>query len=297
MGDMLGGIFTALITPFCEHSDRPDAIDWTALEAVVEEQLECGISGFVACGTTGEASTLSGEEHSQVIRFVVERVAGRVPVIAGAGASSTRVAVARTSAAQSAGADAVLSVTPYFNRPQPDGLIAHYQKIADVGFPIVHYNIPSRTGLGLTIEDYRRLGEIPEVVGTKEASGQLSLADDLLSDGRLTVVSGNDAQAFPLLALGAQGVISVASHLVGRQLTDLVDLVFEGDLQRAREIHRTLTPLFRALFKESNPSPLKGILASQGRVQNILREPLVPAQESTVECALRSLKQVTSLIG
>ncbi len=297
MGDMLGGIFTALITPFCEQSDRPDAIDWTALETLVEEQLESGISGFVACGTTGEAATLSGEEHSQVIRFVVEKVAGRVPVIAGAGANSTRVAVARTSAARSAGADAVLSVTPYYNRPQPEGLVVHYQKIAGVGLPIVLYNIPSRTGLGLTIEDYRRLGEIPEIVGTKEASGQLSLVDDLLGDGRLTVVSGIDALAFPLLALGAQGVISVASHLVGRQLTDLVDLVIEGDLQRAREIHRTLIPLFRALFHESNPAPLKGILASRGRIQNILREPLVPAQESTVEHAIDSLQQVTSTIG
>lgn len=287
--EMLGGIFTALVTPFHRSPDRPDAIDWTALEALVEEQISAGISGLVPCGTTGESTSLSGEEHAQVVRFVVERVGGRVPVVAGTGSNSTRRAVALTDAARDAGADAVLSVTPYYNRPQPDGLIAHYRAIAAVGLPVVLYNIPARTGLALTIDDYRRLAEIPGVVATKEASGDLALIDQVLADGTLIVLSGDDARALPLLALGAKGVVSVASHLVGRELVDLYDLVIEGELPAAREIHRRLLPLFRALFAESNPAPLKAALAARKRLQDVLREPLVPASSANreqVEAAL-----------
>ena len=287
---MLSGIFTALITPFRVAGARVDAIDWTALEVLVEDQIDVGISGLIPCGTTGEASTLSGEEHTQVVRFVVERAAGRVPVIAGAGSNSTREAVELTRAAQEAGADAVLSVTPYYNRPQPDGILAHYQSIAAVGLPVVLYNIPSRTGTALTIEDYRRLARVPGIIGTKEASGDFALADDILADGDLTVLSGDDAKALPLFALGAKGLISVASHLVGRELVDLHDLVQEGDLKSAQEIHRRLLPLFRALFVESNPAPLKAILAHLDRIANVLRSPLVPASE---QC----LAQVEEALG
>ena len=290
---MLSGIFTALITPFRVAGDRPDAIDWTALELLVEDQIDCGVSGLIPCGTTGEASTLSGEEHTQVVRFVVERAAGRVPVIAGAGSNSTREAVGLTRAAQEAGADAVLSVTPYYNRPQPDGIVLHYRSIAAVGLPVVLYNIPSRTGIGLTIDDYRRLAEIPGIIGTKEASGDFALADDLLADGKLTVLSGDDAKALPLLAMGAKGLISVASHLACRDLVDLHDLVLEGDLASAQAIHRRLLPLFRALFVESNPAPLKAVLADCDRIANVLRSPLVPATEA----CLAEVKAALALAG
>ena len=281
MAEMLSGIFTALITPFRASDDRPDAIDWNALEELVEDQLESGVSGLVPCGTTGEASTLDHDEHVQVVRFVVERVAGRVPVVAGAGANSTREAVELTRGAREAGADGVLSVTPYYNRPQPAGLIAHYSQIAEVGLPVVLYNIPSRTGLGLTLDDYRALAQIPGVVATKEASGDFALIDDLLAEGILTVLSGDDAKALPMIAMGATGVVSVASHLVGRDMVDLHDLIVEGKLPEAREIHRRLLPLFRALFVESNPAPLKAALANRDRVENVLRAPLVPATERT----------------
>jgi len=283
MPEMLVGIFTALVTPFQRGPDRPDAIDWTSLEELVEEQIAAGISGLVPCGTTGEAPSLSGEEHAQVVRFVVERVGGRVPVIAGAGTNSTRRAVDLTAAARDAGADAVLSVTPYYNRPQPDGLVAHYRAIAAVGLPVVLYNIPQRTGLALTAEDYRRLAEIPGVVATKDASSDLAVIDEVLADGRLAVLSGDDSRALPLFALGAQGVVSVASHLVARELVDLHDFVLEGDLEPARDMHRRLLPVFRALFAESNPAPLKAALAARGRCEDVLREPLVPASAATRE--------------
>lgn len=295
MEEMFAGVFTALVTPFRAVGDRPDGIDWTALEALIEEQLAAGISGLVPCGTTGEAPTLSGEEHAQVVRFVVERVGGRVPVVAGCGANSTRRAVELTDAAREAGADAVLSVTPYYNRPQPEGLVAHYRAVAAVGLPVMLYNIPSRTGLGLTIEDYLRLQEIPGIVATKEASADQALHDRILSETRLCVLSGDDSRALPLLALGARGTVSVASHLAGRALVDLHDLVAEGKLAEARSIHRRLVPLFRALFVESNPAPLKAALAEQGRCQDVLRAPLVTASESTrvaVRAAL-SVAEVT----
>jgi len=279
MAEMLAGIFTALVTPF----RRDGAIDWTALEALIEEQLDAGISGLVACGTTGEASSLSMGEHIEVIRFAVERVGGRVPVVAGTGSNSTREAVELTQGARDAGADAALSVTPYYNRPQPNGLIVHYRAVAAIGLPVVLYNIPSRTGLGLTLDDYRRLAEIPGIVATKEASGDLSLIDELLADDRLVVLGGDDARALPLFALGARGLISVASHLVARELIDLHDLVLEGQLEGAREAHRRLLPVFRALFAESNPAPLKAALAARGRCEDVLREPLVPASRATRE--------------
>ncbi|MHC4934681.1 MAG: 4-hydroxy-tetrahydrodipicolinate synthase [Planctomycetota bacterium] len=278
---MLSGLFTALVTPFGGASSGGEAIDWPALEGLVEEQLEAGVDGLVPCGTTGEASTLRTEEQLQVIRFVVERVAGRVPVLAGAGANSTPEALALTRGAQEAGADGVLSVTPCYNRPQIAGLVAHYRELASVGLPVVLYNIPARTGLGLTIDDYRRLARIPGVVGTKEASGDGALVDQLLLDGELTVLCGDDAALLPMLAQGAAGAISVASHLVARDLIDLIDLMREGAVAEAREIHRRLVPLFRALFLESNPAPLKSALARRGRIRNILRPPLAPVTERT----------------
>ena len=300
MAEMLSGILTALITPFRALGDSRDPlslspIDWPALEGLIEDQISSGVSGLVPCGTTGEASTLSHEEHLQVVRFVVERTAGRVPVIAGAGANSTHEAVMLTRGAQEAGADGVLSVTPYYNRPQRSGLIAHYTAIASVGLPVALYNIPSRTGLALTIDDYRQLAKIPGIVATKEASGDFGLADLLLADGDLTVLSGDDAKGLPLLAMGAKGIVSVASHLVGRELVDLVDFIGEGDLTRAREIHRRLLPLFQALFIESNPAPLKAALAARGTIEPVLRPPLAAASESAFQAVEAAWTRATTV--
>ena len=276
MTEMLEGVFTALITPFTE-----EGVDFKALAELTDQQVAAGVHGLVPCGTTGESSTLSIEEHDKVIRFVVEHAGGRVPVIAGAGSNSTREAVARTRSARSAGADAVLHVLPYYNRPTPDGILEHFRQVAAEGLPVVVYNIPSRCGIGLTPETYRRLAEISGIVATKEATGDLSLSEEILDQGRLRLFYGEDALTFPLLCLGAHGVISVVSNIAPRPMVDLYDYVVEGKLAEAREQHRKLLPLIEAMFFETNPGPAKAALAGLGLIENFLRPPLVPVSDDT----------------
>ncbi|MCA8961887.1 MAG: 4-hydroxy-tetrahydrodipicolinate synthase [Planctomycetes bacterium] len=285
---MLHGVFTALVTPFRDHG-----VDYDAFERLIEEQIAAGVHGLVPCGTTGESSTLSVEEHDEVVRFTVESVRGRVPVVAGTGSNSTAEAVARTQHAREVGADAVLQVMPYYNRPGQEGLFRHISAVARVGVPIVLYNIPSRSAVALTFETYQRLAALPEVVGTKEATGSLDMAERLLSDGRLRVLSGDDALTFPILCVGGHGVVSVASNVIPRFMVDLYELTVDGQWAEARQKHLQLVPIVEALFREGNPGPIKSALADRGKIEDILRLPMTSATPETRGLLRRRLQDLS----
>jgi len=269
---MFHGAITAIITPF-----RNGRLDAPALKKLVEFQIRNGISGIVPCGTTGESATLSFEEHERVIDVVLKAAAGRVPVIAGTGSNNTKEAVLLTRYAKKAGADAALLITPYYNKPTQKGLIAHFQAVAEASdIPILLYNVPGRTGVNMTAETVARLAEVPNIVGVKEASGNLAQICDIVhsTPGTFCVLSGDDGLYFPLLALGAKGVISVASNVVPKEMAELYEAFAIGQVARAREIHFRLWPLLQTLFIETNPVPVKTALAMMGKVQEEFRLPL-----------------------
>lgn len=274
------GAMTALVTPF-----RDGVLDEPALAALVEEQLAAGIDGLVPAGTTGESATLDLAEQARVIQLVVEQTRGRVPVIAGAGANSTAEAIELSRAAREAGADGLLHVTPYYNRPSQEGLYRHFKAVAQaVDLPMVLYNVPTRTGCDLLPETVARLTELPSVVAIKEATGSTTRATSILArcGDRLTVLSGDDFTMFPLYALGARGVISVLSNIAPRWVADLWDHVREGRWEEARALHFQLTPLTELLFAEPSPAPVKAALALRGVMRDDVRGPLC-----TVTGALR----------
>jgi 4-hydroxy-tetrahydrodipicolinate synthase len=286
---MFRGAITALVTPF-----RGDRVDEDAYRRLIDWQIREGVQGIVPCGTTGESATLSHEEHNRVIDIAVDEARGRVPVIAGTGSNSTAEAVRLTRHAKEAGADGALLITPYYNKPTQEGLYQHFKKVAEESkFPLVPYNVPSRTGVNLLPETVARLAEIPDVVGLKEASGDLRQVSDILErcGERVTVLSGDDFTVLPLLALGGGGVISVVSNVAPADMSGMVEAFQRGDLGRARELHYKMMPLTRALFLETNPIPVKTALAAMGRVEHELRLPLCPMQEANrlkLEAALRA---------
>ncbi|MEW6487593.1 MAG: 4-hydroxy-tetrahydrodipicolinate synthase [Thermodesulfobacteriota bacterium] len=274
---MFRGTITALVTPF-----RDGRVDEDAYRQLIDWQIEQGVSGVVPCGTTGESATLSHEEHNRVIDIAVEEAQGRVAVIAGTGSNSTAEAVRLTRHAKEAGADGALLITPYYNKPTQEGLYRHYRAVAEEArFPLVLYNVPGRTGVNLLPETVARLAELPEVVGIKEATGDLKQVSDVLEKcgDRLAVLSGDDFTVLPLLALGGQGVISVLSNVVPADVAAMVSAFAAGDLARARELHYRTMPVARALFLETNPIPVKAALALLGRIGPELRLPLSPLQE------------------
>jgi 4-hydroxy-tetrahydrodipicolinate synthase len=280
---------TAIVTPF-----RADgAIDFDALERLVAWQIASGIHGLVPCGTTGEGATLRPEEHTQVIESTVRVAAGRVPVLAGCGTNDTRTTIAGALRAAKAGADALLVVTPYYNKPNRSGMLAHFAAIANaVDLPIVAYNVPGRTGQNLGVEQTLALAELPGVAGVKEAAGNLEQLAAIV-EGRppgFAVLSGDDALAMPSVALGADGVISVVSNEAPRLMSEMMQAALAGDFSRARPIHYRLLPLMRANFVESNPVPVKTALARLGRCGEAVRPPLGPPDSATrrlIDDALR----------
>jgi 4-hydroxy-tetrahydrodipicolinate synthase len=290
---MFKGVITALVTPF-----RGDAIDEDALRRLVDEQIRAGIDGFVPVGTTGESPTVSVEEHIRIIKIVVEETRKRVPVIAGTGANSTREAIELTIEARAVGADATLQVTPYYNRPTQDGLFRHFKAVADAaGLPIVVYNVPGRTGCDLLPETMARLCEVPLVVGIKEATGSAQRAAQILSrvGDRMAVLSGDDATAFPLYALGAHGCISVVSNVAPADMAAMWDAAAAGDWKKARELHYKVFPLSEGLFIEANPIPVKAALAMMGKISDEIRAPLYPmtgANREKVRKILADLKLI-----
>jgi 4-hydroxy-tetrahydrodipicolinate synthase len=271
---MFTGIITALVTPF-----RDNAVDETALRALVEDQIANGIDGLVPVGTTGESPTLSFEEHIRVIKIVVETARKRVPVIAGTGSNATHEAIELSQEARKVGADGLLLVTPYYNRPTQDGLYRHFKAIVDaVPLPTVVYNVPGRTACDLLPETIARLAELPPIVGVKEATGSALRAAQILAKvgDRLAVLSGDDATAFPLFALGGRGCISVVSNVAPADMSAMWDAAAAGDWKKARALHYRLLPLGEWLFVEPNPTPVKGALALMGRMTDEVRAPLYP---------------------
>jgi len=268
------GAMTALVTPM-----RDGAVDHDALAQLVEWQIASGIDGIVAVGTTGESATLDVEEHIAVIAQCVKTAGGRVPIIAGAGANATAEALDLSKRAADVGADALLHVTPYYNRPNQDGLFRHYETIARaVPLPILLYNVPTRTGCDLLPDTVVRLAAIDNIVGVKEATGNMVRAAELIQriGDRLTVISGDDGTAFPLYALGGRGVISVVSNVDPARMAQMWDAAAAGNWTAAREHHYALRALMVLLFVEPSPAPTKACLALAGRIGDELRAPLYP---------------------
>jgi len=276
----LKGAMTALATPFAEDG----GLDLPALEGLVRWQIDRGIHGLVPCGTTGEGATLTDEEHSRVIETVVRAASGRVPVVAGCGSNDTRRTLDAARRAAEAGADALLVVSPYYNKPNRSGMIRHYEEVAAATeLPLVVYNVPGRTGQDLGAELILELATIPGIVGVKEASGDLDQIATILA-GRppgFAVLSGDDPLTLPTIALGAHGVISVVSNEAPGEMARLVAAALENDMVEARRLHYRLLPLMRANFLESNPVPVKTVLAMMGRCPGGLRAPLGPASDTT----------------
>mgnify|MGYP000120140943 CR=1 FL=1 len=290
----LKGAITALVTPF-----RNNELDEDRFRQHIEWQIEQGVDGLLPCGTTGESATLSHQEHKDVIRICIEQTKGRVPVLAGAGSNSTREAVDLTAYAKEAGADAALLITPYYNKPTQAGLFAHYQAIAQaVSLPQVVYNVPGRTGINLLPETLDRMQrEIPEVIGVKEASGNIDQISRIIEAcGReFNVLAGEDFITLPLLSQGGKGVISVVSNVAPKLMAGLCEAFHSRQIDRAIDIHYQLAPLYRAMFFETNPIPVKTALAQMGRMDLELRLPLVPMQQDN-ETKLRQVLQECGLI-
>ncbi len=285
----LRGALTALVTPFREDGE----VDDRCLDGLVRWQVASGVAGLVPCGTTGEGATLREEEHERVVATVVEAAEGRVPVVAGCGTNDTRRTVAAARRAASAGADALLVVTPYYNKPNRSGMLSHYRAICEAtALPVVVYNVPGRTGQNLGAEAILRLAEIPGVAGVKEASGSLEQIAMVLAarpEG-FAVLSGDDALALPAVALGADGLISVVSNEAPEEMAAMMAAALEGDFGRAREVHFRLLPLMRANFLETNPVPVKAAMEALGRARADVRAPLGPPEAATVAAVRAALE-------
>lgn len=271
---MFTGVITALVTPF-----RGDAIDEEALRRLVEDQIAGGIDGLVPVGTTGESPTVSVEEHIRIIEIVVQAAKKRVPVVAGTGSNSTRETIEMSAAARKVGADGLLLVTPYYNRPGQEHLYRHFKAVLDaVPMPAILYNVPSRTAADLLPDTFARLAELPQVVGIKEATGSIARVAQIVArvGSRIAVLSGDDAVTVPMFAIGGQGVISVVSNVAPAQMSAMWDAAAAGDWKKARELYYRLLPLAEGLFVEANPIPVKAALAMMGRIADEIRPPLYP---------------------
>ncbi len=282
------GVATALITPLTESG-----IDYAQFGRLVDWQIDCGVQGLVVCGTTGEGSTLTDQEHRDAISFVVERADGRVPVIAGTGSNDTAYAVELTRFACEVGADACLCVTPYYNKATQKGLVAMYEAIADASTkPIILYNVPSRTGCGIQPATYLKLAEHPNIAAIKEANGDISSVVETMSlvGDKLTMYSGNDDQIVPILAMGGQGVISVLSNVLPRQTVELCDKFFAGDVAGAAKMQCEMLELIHALFCEVNPIPVKAAMAAMGFCEDYLRLPLTPMEDHNRQRLLAAMR-------
>lgn len=275
---MFHGALVALITPF--HDGQ---VDYQTLEELVEFQIESGSDGIVPVGTTGESPTLSYEEHKEVIKRVVDVVAGRIPVVAGTGSNSTAEAIELTEFAKKAGADASLQVCPYYNKPTQEGFYQHFKAIAEeVDIPLVLYNIPGRCGgTGLSIDTVERLSKVENIVAIKEATGSLDFAAEIAQRTDLAILSGDDSLTLPIASVGGKGVISVVANIVPADVKAMTDLILEGDFVSARKWHRKLFPLAKSMLSlATNPIPIKAAAAMLGMASDELRLPMVPLDDS-----------------
>lgn len=287
---MLKGSFVALITPF-----RDGKVDYDQLERLIEFHIENGTHGLLPCGTTGESATLTYEEHREVIRFTVNKVGGRIKVLAGTGSNSTHEAIRLAEEAADAGADAHLSITPYYNKPTQEGLIAHFTAIADeVKLPMVLYNVPGRTGVNLLPETVAKLAKHPNIVGIKEATGNVRQALEILerTGQDFLLFSGDDFINFPLLTSGAVGSISVTANVMPKKMSEMYESYWAGDTAKARKIHYDLLPIHRAMFLETNPIPVKQAAYLMGLLSHLeYRKPMVPMSEKNLDRLREILRQ------
>ena len=288
---MFEGVYTALVTPFT----RDDAVDYEALGRLIDRQLSEGVDGFVPVGTTGESPTLGVEEHQRVIEFTVERTAGRAKVIAGTGANATSEALSLTRHAQQAGADGCLQVAPYYNKPNQMGLIRHFSAVADLGLPVVLYNIPGRTGIDIEPATVAELARHPSIVAIKEATGSVDRVSRYLDSCDIEVLSGDDPLTLPMMVVGGVGVISVAANVVPGLVSEMVHAALDGRWAEARTLHARLYPLFKDLFIDTNPIPVKAALAMMGQIEELYRLPLC-AMTDERKAQLRRTLEATGLL-
>ncbi|KJH57182.1 4-hydroxy-tetrahydrodipicolinate synthase [Acinetobacter calcoaceticus] len=283
------GSIVAIVTPMLKDG----GVDWKGLEKLVEWHIEQGTNSIVAVGTTGEASTLSMEEHTQVIKEIIRVANNRIPIIAGTGANSTREAIELTKAAKDLGADAALLVTPYYNKPTQEGLYQHYKAIAEaVELPLILYNVPGRTGVDLANDTAVRLAEIPNIVGIKDATGDVPRGKALIDalDGKMAVYSGDDETAWELMLLGADGNISVTANVAPKAMSEVCAVAIAKDEQQAKTINNKIANLHNILFCESNPIPVKWALHEMGLIDTGIRLPLTPLAEQYREPLRNALK-------
>lgn len=284
------GAATALVTPM-----NANGVDYAALKNLINWQIEEGIDGLVICGTTGEGSTLSDAEHREVLRFSLEVAAGRVPMIAGTGSNDTSYAIELTKYACDLGYDAVLVVTPYYNKTTQKGLVAMYTAIADASTkPLILYNVPSRTGVGIEPATYAKLADHPMIAGIKEANGNISkiVETSALTAGKLDIYSGNDDQIVPIMSCGGLGVISVLSNVLPAETSRMCHMCLEGDFAGAMELQKKYLPLANALFCEVNPIPAKAATAAMGFGDNYVRLPLIPMEEDHRQHLLKCMRDL-----
>jgi len=281
------GSIVALVTPF-----KDGKVDERRLKELVDWHVQSGTDAIVPCGTTGESPTLSHDEHKRVVEVVIQQTAGRVPVIAGTGANSTAEALDLTRHAKAAGADGCLVVVPYYNKPTQQGLFEHFTAVADVGLPVIMYNIPGRTGVNMLPETVARLAQHPIIVGMKEATGNLEqmTQDIVLCRDQLIYVSGDDTLTLPLMSVGGHGVISVVANIVPKDTADCCHAFLNGDWKRAQELHLRLFPLSQAMFYETNPIPVKTALALMGKIELEFRLPLCRMAEANLNKLKAALK-------
>jgi len=285
------GCGTALVTPF-----RADgSLDEAGVSRLARRQIDAGIHFLVPCGTTGECPTLTDDEQVRIVQLIVAEAKGRVPVLAGAGGYNTQEVIHAARRMRAAGADGILSVTPYYNKPTPEGLFQHYRAIAEAGgMPIVVYNVPGRTGCNVDPATLVRLSGVPNIVGVKEASGNVTQMCEICAavPDEFIVLSGDDALTLPLMAVGGRGIVSVASNEIPAEMSRMVELAERGDFAGARALHQRLLPLMQINFIESNPIPVKSAMATLGLLEEVYRLPMVPprpASKQKIEAVLQSL--------
>ena len=291
---MFSGAFTVPVTPF-----RNGEVDVEAIEGMVEFQIGHGVHGLVPCGTTGETPALSEKEDRLVIETVVRTTGGRVPVIAGSGSNSTDMAIKYTKMAEEAGADGSLQVSPYYNKPTQEGLYRHFAAIAEnTDLPLILYNIPGRTAVTIEAETLARLAEIPGIVGVKESTLSMNMVSDVkrLCGEEFVILSGDDPMTLPLMALGGHGVFSVASNVAPAAVSDMVNALAAGDYERGRELHYELLPLFRALFVETNPIPVKAAASILGLCSDEMRLPMTPLSDENLDHLRRVMEETNHLL-
>lgn len=287
---MFAGSLVAIVTPF-----RKGKLDERAFGDLIEWQIVNGTNGIVPCGTTGESATLTHDEHHRVVKLAVEVARGRVPVIAGTGSNSTEEAISLTRHAKEDGADGALLITPYYNKPTQEGLYRHYKAVAEaVEIPQILYNIPGRTGVNMLPATVARLSAMKNIVGIKEGSGSVQQASEIAQTcgERLTVLAGDDALTLPMMAVGGKGVITVTANVMPKDMAQLVDTFLNGRILESRQLHFKLSPLFNALFLETNPIPVKEALGMMGKIDPELRLPLCSMGTDNREKLIRVMKDM-----